>query len=148
MKIEIYDYKRDIIYCMADITFGLDVFIINECNPNLEIENNPFNMEYLVSFLEKRSNFPISIETDKKILNRLGMTDKANLFGRMNEASVLYAMLNNFSAIDTEASDSIIKDTDIEVFPIKDELICMVELDQRYSNLYVWHKRRRKKKCI
>lgn len=135
MEIEIYDYKTNLTFCKADVIFGLDTFIIKECTPNPEIENNPFNIRFLSEFLEARSELPCSIDMDKKVLNKLGLSNKANLFGRMNEASILYVMLNNF------ASDN----DDYEVFPMKDEIICMVELDQRYSNIYVWHKRRGKR---
>lgn len=135
MEIEIYDYKTNLTFCKADVIFGLDTFIIRKCIPNPEIENNPFNIRFLSEFFETRAELPCSIDTDKKVLNKLGLLNKANLFGRMNEACILYAMLNNF------VSDN----DDLEVFPMKDEIICIVELDQRYSNIYVWHKRRGKR---
>lgn len=136
MEIEVYDYKTNTVLCKADVIFGLDTVIVKECIPNKNIDLNPFTKVYLSRFLEARAELPYSVETDKKVLSKLNLTDRANLFGRMNEACVLYAMLNNFTTP---------KDNDIEVFPMKDEIICMVELDSRYSNIYIWHKRRIRK---
>lgn len=78
-----------------------------------------------------RTTLPISLETDIKILKKLNLIKRKNEFGRMNEACVLYALLNNFS-----------KDTDnLKLYPLKDEIISMINYDYRYSNIYLLKKR-------
>lgn len=123
MLVEIYDALNKIQLYTADITFGLDTLIIN----------NSFNIssKHLYDFLIARTNLPVSNETDIKILTRLNLLNRKNEFGRMNEACVLYALLNNFS-----------QNTDnLKLYPLKDAIISMINYDYRYSNIYLLKKR-------
>ena len=123
MNIEIYDNKNNIQLYTADITFGLNVLIVNK--------SNNIDKEKLQYFLSNRAEYPISTEMDLKILKKLNLLARKNEFGRMNEACVLYALLNNFS-----------KDTDnLKLYPLKDEIISMINYDYRYSNIYLLKKR-------
>lgn len=49
----------------------------------------------------------------------------------MTEARVLYAALNNFKTNKDQ----------IAVYPLENTTICMIALDNRYSNIYFWNKR-------
>lgn len=123
MLIEIYDTLNKLQLYTADITFGLDILIVNK--------SNDIKPDILHNFLMDRTTLPISLETDIKILKKLNLIKRKNEFGRMNEACVLYALLNNFS-----------KDTDnLKLYPLKDEIISMINYDYRYSNIYLLKKR-------
>ncbi len=123
MNIEIYDNENNIQLYTADITFGLNVLIVNK--------SNNIDKEKLQYFLSNRAEYPISTEMDLKILKKLNLLARKNEFGRMNEARVLYALLDNFS-----------KDTDnLKLYPLKDEIISMINYDYRYSNIYLLKKR-------
>ena len=65
---------------------------------------------------------------DEIVLKELDLYEKKHLFGRMNEACVLRAMLKNFE----------IKNSDIIFFPKEDKLISFQLYDSRYSNIYIW----------
>ncbi len=123
MNIEIYDNENNIQLYTADITFGLNVLIVNK--------SNNIDKEKLQYFLSNRAEYPISTEMDLKILKKLNLLARKNEFGRMNEACVLYALLNNFRS----QYDSIC------LYPLQDELINMCYLDYRYSNIYILRKR-------
>ena len=65
---------------------GLDNLIVKQCNN--------YDSKDLEELLEARSAIPSKIEMDDIILKKLGLTKYE--FGRMTEARVLYAALNNF----------------------------------------------------
>lgn len=130
MIIEIYDEEKDKCLSKIDIFIGLDVIIINDI-----IEDNYFNYnkQDLHKWLMDRTLLPKTYEIDEIVLKKLGLYNNRHLFGRMNEARCLYALLNNFKSDKDE----------IMIYPIKDEIISMVSIDYRYSNIYLWRKRRK-----
>lgn len=70
---------------------GLDNLIVKQCNN--------YDSKDLEELLEARSAIPSKIEMDDIIfiiLKKIGLTKRKYEFGRMTEARVLYAALNNF----------------------------------------------------
>lgn len=121
--IEVYDHSTNQQICQAEILLGLDNLIVKQCN-----NYDPKDLEEL---LEARSAIPSKIEMDDIILKKLGLTKRKYEFGRMTEARVLYAALNNFKTNKDQ----------IAVYPLENTTICMIALDNRYSNIYFWNKR-------
>lgn len=120
MKVYLVDKKQGTILCTADILFGLDSLIVTQCTGK-----NPCELQ---QFLEQRAYFDDSVEQDEKVLKKLNLYQRRNLFGRMSEANVLYSMLSNFE----KPGDS------LALYPQKDEFVCMAPYNANYSNLYSW----------
>lgn len=119
MNVKLYNKERKVLV-QADVTFGLDVLFVNKCNGTM-------NEDEFENWLINRTNIEFDYETDDIILKKLNLYHRKKDFGRMNEAKVLYAMLNNFKGND-----------DLLLYPEKTELISMVSYDWRYSNIYIW----------
>lgn len=121
MQVMLVNKKEKKIICIADILFGLDVLIVESCN-GMDV----IKLQVLLEERAKIKNY--TYEMDDIILKKLNLYHKRNQFGRMNEACVLYAMLNNFEK----------EDDDLALYPIRNEFVCMVVYDPNYSNLYIW----------
>ena len=102
---------------------GLDNLIVKQCNN--------YDSKDLEELLEARSAIPSKIEMDNIILKKIGLTKRKYEFGRMTETRVLYVALNNFKTSKDQ----------IAVYPLENTTICMIALDNRYSNIYFWNKR-------
>lgn len=121
MQVQLINKKENKILCTADVTFGLDVLIVNTCEG--------MDTEELQFFLEQRAEIPnYSYDMDDIILKKLDLYYKKNCFGRMTYACVLYAMLCNFEK----------KDDDFALYPVNNEFVCMAVYDPDFSNLYIW----------
>ena len=120
MKVELFDTLTDETLVTADVSFGLDVAVVNSCEGMdiLEFER----------FLENRAELPRDYDIDDVVLKSLNLYHRKHEFGRMSEAKILYAMLNSFAK----------ENDNLEVRPLKTELVSMVALDWRYSNIYIW----------
>lgn len=126
MQIEIIDMKNNKLLCTAKIEFGLDTFIIEDCKG--------LTYQELEQFLLKRSELLSHYDIDSVIYDKLGLSHRAYEFGRASEAKILYALLNHFSSPEDE----------IKLFPRKTEYISMIDLDSRYSNIYILKRRKEK----
>lgn len=121
MNVRLIDKKENKTICTADILFGLDVLIVEQCQG--------MKIEELQNWLEERVKIRnYTYEMDDIILKKLNLYHKKHLFGRMDEACVLYAMLTNFED----------KNDNLALFPQKDEFVCMIAYNPNYSNLYLW----------
>lgn len=120
MKIQLIDKKENKIICTADVSFGLDTLIVNECKG--------MDREQFENWLLDRASFRDSYEMDEIVLKKLNLYRKKYLFGRMSEACVLYAMLCNFEK----------EEDNFAVYPLHDELFSMFAFDSNYTNLYLW----------
>lgn len=125
MKVEIINKRTQELICQADIDFGLETYIINSVQGITE--------EELECFLEEHSLLPCTYEIDEIILKRLNLYSRKNLFGRMSEAKILYALLNNF---ESDKDDYIL-------YPTENTYICLHALDCRYSNIYIFNKEKK-----
>lgn len=122
--IELYDHEKEKQICTAKVLFGLESLIVISCDGMSKTE--------LYSWLKARSRLPKTYDIDAIVLEKLDLSKRAYEFGRMSEACVLYAMLNHFiSPMDK-----------IAVYPLKTEYISMIDLDFRYSNIYIWNPRK------
>lgn len=122
MKICTWDKKEKKILYESDILFGLGEVIVEK------VYSDTISETELEKELLKRAYFENSYEMDEIVLKELDLYEKKHLFGRMNEACVLRAMLKNFE----------IENSDIIFFPKEDKLISFQLYDSRYSNIYLW----------
>ena len=120
ISIEMYDTETGTQICTADILFGLENLIVLSCDTIDAIE--------LQEFLTQRAKLPQTYEMDAIIFEKLNLTFHSYDFGRMSEACVLYATLNHFQK----------NEDTLMVYPLKTEFISMIDLDFRYSNIYIW----------
>lgn len=132
MKVEVYDKQKEMTLCTAEIEFGPGALYVEKL---YETFIDDFHApEDLDLFLTKRANAMVerSYEFDNVVLKKIGMENRRHLFGRMDEAKVLYALLCNF-ALPTDG---------ILVYPLNDEVVGMTMIDPKYGDLYLWGKRR------
>lgn len=119
MKVEVWNTKTNELVCTAKITFGLDVYIVHECNG--------WNIQELTEWMNSRIDIPYDYKMDIIILKKLQLFNKQREFGRMSDAIVLYSILNYFAGKD-----------EYQMYPSQLEYISMIDLDPRYSNIYLW----------
>lgn len=128
MQTELYDSKTDNIMCNADITFGPGTFIVNSCTGYDKYKDiTPAQLE---DFLSSRIHYEHTYAFDNIVLERIDMLKQKNLFGRMSDYMVLYALLNNFDDNDG-----------VYLYPLRDELVSMIAYDSDLSNMYILRKR-------
>lgn len=120
MLVRLFNKKTKETIVTADVSFGLDVAIVNFCNG--------MSLSEFEQFLENRAKLPHTYDMNDVVLKALNLYDRKNKFGRMSEAKMLYAIVNSF------AKD----EDDLEIHPLKTELVSMIALDFRYSNIYIW----------
>ena len=127
MRVEFVDIIKDCVLCTADIQFGLDTMIVKSCS-----NKTPSEAE---QFLMKRCELPKTYDIDHKVYEMLGLSHREYEFDRASEAKVLYAMLKNFAS----------ENDDLRLYPVKTEFVSMIDLDSRFSNIYVWKCRKEEK---
>ena len=127
---EVFDHKENKVLFTGKADFGpglIDILSVN--SPDSDI-----SVSFAENFLDNRALLmaPKTYEDDALALNELDLVYNKHRFGRMNEAYVLLAMLNNFAVSDDE----------IRLYPIKNELICMYNWNSKYGTIYPWSKRK------
>ncbi len=127
--IEAYDHNLHTSIFTAEIDFEPEILLVN----SVENSNPVWNEESVRNFLYNRAYemAPKSYEDDLPALKRLGLTYNRHMFGRMSEAAVLLAILDNFSTPEDE----------IRVYPLKNDVVCMIAWASKYGNVYLWKKR-------
>ena len=134
MWIEVYDKKEKKTLCHADIDYGPGTVLVKEVKnvfPTLsDTFGNPFWLDRWLTLRAKDSIEP-TYEFDDIVLKKLDLYDRKYLFGRMDEACVLYSLLCNY------VSDG----DDLCVYPLKTEIITCMSVDPAYGNVYLWKAR-------
>ena len=129
IPIEAYSHKHEKVLFRATVDFGPDYINIREVYDT----DNRFNEATVFIFLEERAcNYiPNGYMEDDIALNKLNLMFNKHLFGRMGEAYILLAMLDNFK----------LKSDSIAVYPLKEEIMYFGEWSPKYAALYLWKKR-------
>ncbi len=129
IPVEAYSHKHEKVLFKATVDFGPDYINIRDvCSTD-----EKYNDVTVYMFLEERANQYISktYMDDEKALEKLNLVYNRHLFGRMSEAYVLLALLDNFKV----SSDS------IAVYPLKDEILYFGQWAPKYGTIYLWNKR-------
>lgn len=118
MKFELIKEKKRLV--IFEMEPGLDNCIVTNNGGFLELEY----------FLEERTKQIVKNYTDDEILEILDLKYRKLPYGRMTEARFLLSLVLNFKTGDG-----------YEVYPVHDELLCMIAFDYKYSNVYTLRRR-------
>jgi hypothetical protein len=118
----IYDEEKKTLLYTADLSFSADTLSVESCTGM-----SPQDCE---AFLLSRCRCPQGYGAEKALAARFRLSGREHEFGRLQEAKVLYALLDHFR----------VPEDTLAVFPAKNEVVSVIGTDCRFSNLYTWRK--------
>ncbi len=126
IRIQAYDHNKRKPLFTAKADFGPSYLDVSE----VDSEDPYWNTETVCAFLDRRAlqTAPKDYADDLPALEKLKLADNKHLFGRMKEAYILLAMLDDF-ALPEDA---------IKVHPLEDTIVSMIDWDVKYAALYLW----------
>jgi hypothetical protein len=120
VRIGLYDETKKACLCTADVSFSTDTVMMESCEG--------MDAHELEGFLLSRAVCPDGYGAEEVLIHRFRLEGREHEFGRLQDAPVLYAMLNHFR----------MPNDTLAVYPLKNEVFSMIGTDCRFTNLYTW----------